>query len=80
VIGRSARSYVPKPLQVPVVQFIAGEQPVSTRFLDDPRLGWKDLCQAEFHPHRMHRDHGASFLREQAAEMAALLTQLLLKN
>ena len=37
--------YVPKELTVPTVQFIASDEPVSTKILDDPRLGWQDIAR-----------------------------------
>ncbi len=75
-IVQSARLYIPKPIPMPIVQFIAGDQLVSTRILEDPRLGWRDLCR-EFHLFRLPGVHGNSFFESQAPEIAAKLKLLL---
>ena len=46
LIADVARTYVPKPIRVPVVQFIGKDQRVTARVLEDPRLGWKNVCKA----------------------------------
>ena len=77
LMGRSGSMYVPGPINVPVAQFIAEDEPMSTRLLDDPRLAWPELCRAGFHLYHLPGTHG-EFPSGQYAEQAAVaLTELL---
>lgn len=69
---RLARMYRPAPIAVPLVQFLAQDQPTSTRVLDDPRLGWQDLTSGGFRAHRIPGRH-ATILWQQATRIARLL-------
>jgi amino acid adenylation domain-containing protein len=75
-VVRAARLYVPRPLAVRVVQFLAASDHVSAQVLDDPRLGWRDVAQHGFEVHRVSAQH-ADLLASQAAELAALLERIL---
>ena len=76
---RSTRMYAPKPIDVPIVQFIARDEAISTRILEDPRLAWRELCSGEFHVHRASGSHGTLLGEPQALDLAAVLSQLLRK-
>ncbi len=75
-VVRAARLYVPRPLAVRVVQFLAASDHVSAQVLDDPRLGWRDVAQDGFDVHRVSGHH-ADLLATQAGELAVLLGQIL---
>jgi amino acid adenylation domain-containing protein len=74
---RSTRMYVPKSLEAPVVQFIARDETISARILEDPRLGWRDLCRGEFQVHDVCGSHGTLFGEPQVKELAGILGGLL---
>jgi amino acid adenylation domain-containing protein len=77
LMGRSGSMYVPGPINVPVAQFIAEDEPMSTRLLEDPRLAWPELCRSGFHLYHLPGTHG-EFPSGQYAEQAAVaLTELL---
>jgi thioesterase domain-containing protein len=59
------------------VQFIAQEEPISTRVFEDPRLSWRDLCQGEFQVHYVRAAHNTLFSEPHAIEIAAILRELL---
>jgi amino acid adenylation domain-containing protein len=71
---RLARMYVPKPIAVPLIQFLAHDPNLTTRVLDDPRLGWQDLCRAGFQAHQLTAQHGRLLLDSQASEVGAILS------
>jgi amino acid adenylation domain-containing protein len=73
---RAAQLYVPRPVAVRVVQFLAGSDEVSAQVLDDPRLAWREVAQAGFDAHSVRGRH-EDLLATQAAEMASLLDQIL---
>lgn len=77
LMGRSASMYVPGPIGIPVVQFIAEDEPMTTRVLDDPRLAWRELCQGGFHVHHLPGTHNSALLRQYAEQAAAALNELL---
>jgi len=74
---RSACMYVAKPIDVPVAQFVAQDQAISTRILEDPRLAWRELCNGEFHLHWVSGSHGTLLGEAQAPEVARLISSLL---
>ncbi len=74
---RSTAMYVPKRMNVPVVQFVARDEAISTRILDDPRLAWRDLAGSEFHLHPVRGSHGTLLKEPQALEVAQILGNLL---
>ena len=49
-VFRSARTNAgrssPAVARFPMIHFLAGADPCSTKVLEDPRLGWRDLCPA----------------------------------
>ena len=67
---RSACMYVLKRIDIPIVQFIAQDEPISTRILDDPRLAWREIVHGEFHLHRVSGSHGTLLGEERAPEVA----------
>jgi len=73
----AARMYVPKSVAVPVVHFIAGDDAVSTRVLEDPRLGWRDFCTGEFRICRVGGSHSTLLLDAHSGRTAALLGAIL---
>jgi amino acid adenylation domain-containing protein len=75
-IVRAAQLYVPRPLAVRIVQFLAGSDHVSTQVLDDPRLGWRDFAENGFDVLRVGAHH-ADLLVTQAGELASLLHGIL---
>jgi hypothetical protein len=74
---RSTRMYAPKPIDVPIAQFIAGDEAISTRILEDPRLAWRELCSVEFHVHRVSGSHGTLLAEPLALDLAGVLSGLL---
>jgi amino acid adenylation domain-containing protein len=74
IARRSVALYQPKPISVPVVQFIAEGDTVSTRVLDDPRMGWGDLCE-RFTVRRLTSSHSSLLLEANADELALRLRE-----
>ena len=58
------------------MQFIAQQEPISTRVFEDPRLSWRDLCQGEFQVHHVRAAHHTLFSEPHAIEIAAILREL----
>ena len=73
----TVRTYQPEPAGFPVVQFIARQEPIATRVLTDPRLGWHELCPSGFQTFEVEAGHGSLFDEEAALEIAARLEQAL---
>jgi thioesterase domain-containing protein len=71
---RLARMYVPRPISVPVIQFLAHDPHITTRVLDDPRLGWRDLCRTGFQAHQLTASHGLLLVDSQVSEVGAILS------
>ena len=69
--------YVPKPIPCPVVQFIAKGDQVSSRVLEDPRLGWRDVAPRGFELCEVAGTHGAILEAKSSAEVAPPLAQIL---
>ena len=76
-VARSAETYVPKPLTVPVAQFTPFPPRVRPTIQEQRRLGWRDLCRAEFHLRPVSGDHWTMWREPHAVEMAAMLKELL---
>jgi len=74
------RSYVPRPFGGRVVSFMAGDRPVTSRVLEDARLGWRDFARSGFESHLVAGDHDSMFSEEQVPGMAELLRGVLLRN
>jgi hypothetical protein len=66
-----------KPAAVSVVQFLARDEKVSTRILEDARLSWRDLCGGDFEVHTVEGDHETLFLEPYAKGLAAELDRVL---
>jgi acyl-coenzyme A synthetase/AMP-(fatty) acid ligase/thioesterase domain-containing protein len=75
--GMALWEYVPKELNVPTVQFIASDEAVSTKILDDPRLGWRDIARGGFEMRSVRGDHNSILGVEHAAGLAADLEPFL---
>ena len=76
LMRRSLTAYKPRPLDVPTVQFLARDEPISARILEDPRLGWPELCPK----HRLLRvpgTHSELLAPPGAGEIAVILRELL---
>jgi thioesterase domain-containing protein len=63
--------YKPGGLSIPIAHFIAADQPVSTRVLDDPRQGWSEWARGGLEARLVRGDHFSMFAPENAAELAA---------
>ena len=70
-------SYVPRPFGGLVVNFMAADKPVSTRVLEDARLGWRDFARGGFESHRVPGDHDSMFSEEHVEPLADLLRGIL---
>ncbi|MGA2589395.1 MAG: amino acid adenylation domain-containing protein [Bryobacteraceae bacterium] len=73
----AARMYIPKPIDADIVQLIAQDQPVGSRVLEDPRLGWRDLCRGRFQLYKAPGDHVTWLQEPHAQTTAALLSEAL---
>ena len=76
LIEMSARMYAPRPLESDVALLIAGDDVISTRVLDDPRLGWRDFSRS-FEVHRVRGTHGTLLAEPHAPAVAGILTEVL---
>jgi thioesterase domain-containing protein/acyl carrier protein len=79
-IGRMLRSYVPGPLDVPVVQVLASGRQASTRVLEDDRLGWRDFARAGFTVVNAPGDHHTFLLPPRVDEAVRGLRVVLDSN
>ena len=70
VIARTMRSYVPQPVDRPIVQVLASEIQASTRVLEDERLGWRDFARAGFSIVDAPGDHHTFLLPPKVSELA----------
>jgi amino acid adenylation domain-containing protein len=70
LVQTAAKLYVPKPIDADLAQFMAQDQAVSTRVLEDPRLAWRGLCGGRFQVYRVPGDH-VTWLQEPNAKAAA---------
>jgi thioesterase domain-containing protein len=70
-------SYVPRPFGGKVINFIAAEEPVSTRVLEDAKLGWRDFARAGFRSHQVPGGHHSMFSEQHVAQLADLLCGML---
>jgi hypothetical protein len=69
--------YAPRDCSVPVIHFIAADQPVSTQLLNDPRMGWQEFARAGLAVHWLKGDHNSIFRVANAAAIAEQLQTLL---
>ena len=73
----AARTYVARPIEIPVAQFKTNGRPLHWRLLGDPRLAWRSLCRAGFQVREMQGPHGHPFFERYGAKIAAELERLL---
>jgi thioesterase domain-containing protein/acyl carrier protein len=75
--GMALWEYVPRELTIPITQFIAADEPISTKVLDDPRLGWRDIARGGFEVRRVRGGHNSMLDADHAGELAAELESIL---
>jgi thioesterase domain-containing protein len=75
--GMAMWEYKPREFPVPILHFIAADQPVSTEVLSDPRLGWGDLARGGCTVRQVRGDHNTILTMENAAQLADQLTRML---
>jgi surfactin synthase thioesterase subunit len=69
--------YVPAPVAAPIVHFIAADEAVTTRVLEDPRLGWREFAHGGFELRMVSGNHNSLFAAGHARALAAQLEPLL---
>lgn len=69
--------YAPQEFLAPIVHFIAADEPVSTKILDDPRLGWREFARGGLEIRMVRGDHNSIFAGDHAPELAAQLEPFL---
>jgi thioesterase domain-containing protein len=79
LVAFSLWEYVPRDLPVPIVQFLAAEETVSTNVLDDPRLGWRDFARAGIEVFATPGGHASMLDAQNTPAIAAQLEPLLRK-
>jgi thioesterase domain-containing protein len=79
LVAFSLWEYVPRDLPVPIVQFLAAEETVSTNVLDDPRLGWRDFARAGIEVFATPGGHASMLDAHNTPAIAAQLEPLLRK-
>jgi thioesterase domain-containing protein len=70
-------SYVPRPFGGTVINFIAADEPVSARVLEDAKLGWRDFARGGFKSHRVPGGHYSMFSEQHVGQLADLLRGML---
>jgi oxalate---CoA ligase len=65
--------YRPKPFAGKIVHFIAEGAPVSSRILEDSRLGWRDFALGGFEVQSVSGLHDSMFIGEHAPDLATRL-------
>jgi surfactin synthase thioesterase subunit len=64
-------AYRPQTLAVPIVHLIGDDVQMSTKVLNDPRLGWRDFAGLQFDVRRVPGDHVSIFSEDNAPGLAA---------
>jgi len=67
----------PAPADFPMIHFLAGADPCSTKVLEDPRLGWRDLCPAGVEHFYVDAHHDNMFEEAVMKTIATPLTDAL---
>jgi acyl carrier protein len=75
----TVRVYEPGRSLFPVIQFVARAEQVSSVVLEDPRYGWRDLCEGGLEIFDVQAGHENLFHGEAARQMAGLLRGALLR-
>ncbi len=75
--GMALWEYAPRDFPAPMVQFIAADEPVSTRVLDDPRYGWREFARGGLELRTARGDHNSMFGAVEAPALAAQLAAVL---
>jgi acyl-CoA synthetase (AMP-forming)/AMP-acid ligase II/thioesterase domain-containing protein len=75
--GMALGEYVPAAFTAPIVHFIAKDEPVSTKVLDDPRFAWREVAFGGLEVHTVAGDHNSLFTADHAPALAAQLEPLL---
>ena len=65
--------YVPRDFLAPIIHVLAADEAVSTKVLDDPRLGWRDFARAGLAVRSSPGRHGTMLNAENTAALAAQL-------
>ena len=78
-VRTAAGLYAPKPIDTAVVQFMAEDEAVSSRVLEDPRLAWRELCRGDFQVCRVPGNHVTWLHEGNARQCAASLTGVVLE-
>jgi oxalate---CoA ligase len=76
----AGRNYVPQPVPVRALQFIASGQPIDTRILDDPRLEWRRFALRGFESHETPGGHHSMLLEPNVQNLAAQLQHALSRS
>ncbi len=69
--------YVLKDFAAPIFHFIAADEAVSTRVLDDPRYGWRDFARGALDFRSVRGGHNSMLDAENAPRLAAELHRVL---
>ena len=69
--------YVPRDFPAPMVHFLAADETVSTRILDDPRLGWRDFARRGLEVFTTPGGHASMLDAQNTPAIAAQLEVLL---
>lgn len=70
--GTVLQTYVPRPFSGRVANFLASGNQVSTRALEDPRLGWRDFVRGPLHEYRVAGQHNSIFAEQNALELSEI--------
>lgn len=66
------QTYAPRPFSGRVANFIARDNNVSTRALEDPRLAWRHFVRGPLHEYRVAGQHNSIFAEQNALELSKL--------
>jgi thioesterase domain-containing protein len=69
--------YVLKDFAAPILHFVAADEAVSTRVLDDPRYGWRDFARGGMDFRSVRGGHNSMLGAEHAPKLAAELRRVL---
>jgi acyl-CoA synthetase (AMP-forming)/AMP-acid ligase II/thioesterase domain-containing protein len=76
--GQALAEYVLKHFAAaPILHFIAADEPVSNRVLDDPRYGWQDFARAGLECRSISGGHNSMLAAANAPALAAEIHRLL---